>query len=219
MLAVLQHDPSRIRSLILNSPLPTFVPIDEDEPANFNEALEYLFLHVEKDSTDKSLYGNLKERFQQYFLSIAGKTFRIPYLEKGNIDTLQIDYTRNELLELIEDAFGDPARNTRIAHVITDIVNGKHQEYIKRFLDGIFASGNGPHQGMRLSVYCADQAAYNNDEVLHQIYNAYPWMQGYHINDVYKAMCDCWQVPPISAQTKLAILLCYTSTADRRTDG
>ena len=27
-------------------------------------------------------------------------------------------------------------------------------------------------------------------------------MKGYHINDVYKAMCDCWDVPPIKASTK-----------------
>lgn len=32
--------------------------------------------------------------------------------------------------------------------------------------------------------------------------NAYPYMEGYHINDVYKAMCDCWPSLPILATTK-----------------
>ncbi len=201
MLAVLQKDSSRVRSLILNSPLPTYVAIDEDELANFNEALDYLFEHVEKDSADKSLYGNLKERFQHYFLSIERKTFRISFTEKGSAEPLQIEYTRNELLQLIENAFGNPFSNAQIARVITDIISGKQEAYIKNYLDGVFENGDGP-SGMRLSVYCADQAAYNNEKVIHQIYNAYPWMKGYHINDVYKAMCDCWQVPPISAQTK-----------------
>ena len=27
-------------------------------------------------------------------------------------------------------------------------------------------------------------------------------MQGYHINDVYKTVCDCWKVPPIAVATK-----------------
>lgn len=201
MLAVLQKDSSRVRSLILNSPLPTFVAIDEDEPANFNEALGYLFEHVEKDSADKSLYGNLKQRFEQYFLSIEGKTFQISYSEKDSGALLQIEYTRNELLQLIENAFGNPSSNAQIARVIVDIITGKQEVYIKNYLDGVFENGNGP-SGMRLSVYCADQAAYNIDEVMHQIYNAYPWMKGYHINDVYKAMCDCWQVPRINPQTK-----------------
>ena len=196
MTAVLQRDPIRIRSLILDSPLPTFVPIDEDEPANFNEALTILFRHVEKDSTNKALYGNLKEKFEHYFTSIDGKTFSILYLEKGTTDTLHIQYTRNELLDILV--------NTSMKHIpytITELIKGNHYDYIKRKLDGIFADGNGP-SGMRLSVYCADQTAYHNEKVSHQLYESYPYMKGYHINDVYRELCDCWQVPPIKPETK-----------------
>ena len=39
MMAVLQKYPEHVRSLILDSPLPEFVNIDEQELANFNEAL------------------------------------------------------------------------------------------------------------------------------------------------------------------------------------
>jgi pimeloyl-ACP methyl ester carboxylesterase len=202
MLAVLQRDPSRIRSLILNSPLPTFVHIDEDEPANFNEALTYLFEHIQEDSADQPLYGNLKARFQEYFSSIGNRTFTIRYREKGTPDTLNVEYTRNELLQVIEDAFGDPVSNSRIARIITDLIGGNHYSYIKNYLDNTFENGNGP-SGMRLSVYCADQAAYNDQPVIRQIKNAYPWMSGYHINDVYNDMCDCWKVPPIERKTKM----------------
>ena len=55
---------------------------------------------------------------------------------------------------------------------------------------------------MRISVYCADQTAYHSEKVLEELYNVYPYMKGYHINDVYKAMCDCWNVPPIKPSTK-----------------
>ncbi|HZW69477.1 MAG TPA: alpha/beta hydrolase, partial [Hanamia sp.] len=79
MMEVLRRDPTRIRSLVLDSPLPTFIPIDEDEPANFNEALDILFRHVEKDSSDQRRYGNLRQRFRQYFTAITGKVFYIPY--------------------------------------------------------------------------------------------------------------------------------------------
>ncbi len=37
---------------------------------------------------------------------------------------------------------------------------------MKNYLDGVFENGDGP-SGMRLSVYCADQAAYNNEKVIH----------------------------------------------------
>lgn len=196
MLAVLQRDPSRIRSLILDSPLPTFVPIDEDEPANFNESLNILFKHVEQDSANKALYGNLKEKFERYFTSIGGRTFSVPYVEKGTTDTLRIQYTRNELLDILV--------NTQLKNIpftITEMIKGNHYAYIKRFLDGKFNYSNTP-SGMRISVYCADQTAYHSEKVSHQLYDAYPHLKGYHINDVYKAMCDCWQVPPIKPETK-----------------
>ena len=196
MSAVLQRDPTRIRSLILDSPLPTFVPIDEDEPANFNESLNALFRRVEKDSTDQTLYGNLKGKFERYFSSIGGKTFSVPYLEKGTIDTLRIQYTRNELLDILVNTSMD-----RIPYVITELIKGHHYSYINRKLDGIFTQGNGP-SGMRLSVYCADQTAYHSEKVSQQLYDAYPYLKGYHINDVYKELCDCWKVPPVKPETK-----------------
>jgi pimeloyl-ACP methyl ester carboxylesterase len=201
MLAVLQKDPSRIRSLILDSPLPTFVHIDEDEPANFNEALDVLFLHVEKDSIGKTLYENLKEKFKAYFTSIGGKSFYIPYLEKGTTDSLNIEYTRNDLLDVIENRLFDPSQIKDVPYIITEMIKGHHRPYIEDRLDGIFQNGDAP-SGMRISVYCADQAAYNNQEVIRQLHQAYPYMAGYHINDVYKSMCDCWLVPPIRPQTK-----------------
>jgi pimeloyl-ACP methyl ester carboxylesterase len=201
MLAVLQKQPSRVRSLILDSPLPTFVHIDEDEPANFNEALNILFRYVDEDSTDKKKYGNLKERFQQYFLSIGGKAFFVPYLEKGSKDTLNIEYTRNDLLDIIENTLFNPSKFKDIAAMICEMIKGNHQSFIKMRLDDILQNDNGP-SGMRISVYCADQAAYNNPAIIQGLNSAYPFMAGYHINDVYKAICDCWLVPPIKAETK-----------------
>jgi hypothetical protein len=55
---------------------------------------------------------------------------------------------------------------------------------------------------MRISVYCADQAAYHNEKILQQQYTVYPYLKGYPINGTYQAMCDCWRVPPVHPETK-----------------
>lgn len=201
MLAVLQKDTSRIRSLILDSPLPTFIPIDEDEPANFNEALSILFERCDKDSTNKELYGNLKEKFRHYFSSIENKVFYHPYIEKDSTRELQIQYTRSDLLNIVVNAFYDQSHIKDIPYLITQLIQGNHQPYIKEVVDNIFNGSNGP-SGMRISVYCADQTAYHSEAILQQVYGPYPYMKGYHINDVYREMCDCWKAPPINAQTK-----------------
>jgi hypothetical protein len=54
------------------------------EPTNFNEALDVLFRHVEKDSANKELYANLKQRFQEYFTSIVGKVLYILFRKRNN---------------------------------------------------------------------------------------------------------------------------------------
>jgi len=204
MTAVLQKDPSRIRSLVLDSPLPTFVPIDEDESANFNEALNILFRHVEQDSTDKAKYGNLKNRFQQYFTSIIGKKFYLPYLEVGTTDSIKIEYTKNELIDIIYDSLSDPAQLKHAARLITEIIDGHHTPYMKKKFDDLFRKDQAP-DGMRISVCCADETGYHSEAVRQRLNDAYPYMARYHANDVYKEMCDCWKVPPIKLSTKLPL--------------
>jgi pimeloyl-ACP methyl ester carboxylesterase len=199
MLAVLQHDSSHIRSLILDSPLPTFIPIDEDEPAHFNEALHILSGHCKRDSSAR--YANLEAEFQRYFTSIIGKTFYIRYLEKGAKDSVDIQYTKNELLDVIEDNLLNASKIKDVPFIILDMVEGNHYPYIKTKLDDIFSKNLAP-DGMRISVYCSDQAAYHSEEIIRQLYTIYPWMEGYHINDVYKAICDCWAVPPLKPIVK-----------------
>jgi pimeloyl-ACP methyl ester carboxylesterase len=201
MLAVLKKEPSKIRSLVLDSPLPTFVPIDEDEPANFVNAINVLSNHCEKDSSNQQRYGNLKTKFETYFNSIADKKFYFPYVEKGTSDTLRIEYTKNELLDIINGSLQNSTALKEAPLMITELINGNHAAYIQKKLDDIFNRNIAP-TGMRMSVYCADQAYYHSEQVLLQFWEQYPFMKGYHINDVYNAVCDCWKVPPISIHTK-----------------
>lgn len=201
MLSVLQKDPAHIRSIVLDSPLPTFVAVDEDEPAHFNEALTILSRHARTDSSDQARYGNLMNDFSAYFTRIKDSVFYFPYLEKGKKDTVLIAYTKNDLLDEIEDGLSDRNRLKDVPYIITEMIRGNHSPYIKSRLDDIFNKNTAP-DGMRMLVYCADQAAYHSEAVLRELYHIYPWMEGYHTNDVYKAVCDCWNVPPVSKISK-----------------
>jgi hypothetical protein len=88
-----------------------------------------------------------------------------------------------------------------VPFLITELINGNHEKYIRPRLQRIVFGWPSP-DGMRMSVCCADQASYHNEAIVKQVYTLYPYMEGYHINDVWKAVCDCWKVPPVSATTK-----------------
>jgi TAP-like protein len=81
------------------------------------------------------------------------------------------------------------------------MIKGNHAPYIRKKLDDIFNRNIAP-SGMRISVCCADQAVCHSEEVVQQLWQLYPFLKGYHINDVYKALCECWKVPPVAPSTK-----------------
>jgi hypothetical protein len=95
----------------------------------------------------------------------------------------------------------NPSAIKDVPFMITEMIKGHHDFYIKIKLDDIFNRNIAPN-GMRMSVYCADQASYYREEVLLQLWERYPLLNGFRINDVYKTVCDCWKVPPISIETK-----------------
>jgi len=200
MLEVLQKTPSKVRSVILDSPLPNFISIEEDEPMNFIAAITALSKYCDKDSANQQRYGNLISKFIGYFNSIADKKFYFPYVEKGRTDTMQVEYSKNELLDYLNGAMqGSPLKE--VPFMITEMINGNHAPYIKKKLDDIFNRNIAPN-GMRMSVHCADQAAYNSKELIRQGWKLYPLLKGYRVNDVYLEVCDCWKMPAVTPQSR-----------------
>ena len=191
MMTVLQKYPEHIRSLILDSPLPGFVNIDEQELANFNEALASVL------GTDNTA---LLDRFHSYFSGLGGKVFTINYqLRDGK--TVTLDYGRSELLSILHEKVEDYDGMKELPQIINDMIDGRQESYIKAYFDGVF-SGSGSISGMRLSVYCSDKMAFEDPAIIKQQETVMPWLAGFHVNDVYGAVCDAWRVKPIDAATK-----------------
>jgi pimeloyl-ACP methyl ester carboxylesterase len=189
MMAVLQKYPEHIRSLILDSPLPEFVNIDEQELANFNEVLTSVL-----DAADPTL----TPRFRAYFTTLSNKT--LSYTLK-NGSTVSLNYGRNELLSILHGKIEDYDGIKELPQVIADMIGGHQDTYIKAYFDGVF-SGNGAVSGMRMSVYCSDKMAFADPAIIHQQETIMPWLAGFHVNDVYQSLCDRWQVKPINPTTK-----------------
>jgi pimeloyl-ACP methyl ester carboxylesterase len=190
MMAVLQKYPQHICSLILDSPLPEFVNIDEQELANFNEALTAVL----------GSNNTLLERFHVYFSSLDGKVFTINYPLKDGKSVI-LNYGRSELLSILHDKVEDYDGIKELPQIIGDMIDGRQEPYMKAYFDGVF-SGNGSISGMRLSVYCSDKMAFEDPAIIKQQETVMPWLAGFHVNDVYGAVCDAWQVKPINAATK-----------------
>lgn len=191
MMAVLQKYPQHIHSLILDSPLPEFINIDEQELANFNEALTAVL-----DASDPTL----TMRFRNYFTSLTGKTFTIHYQLKDGKE-VSLNYGRAELLSILHGQLEDYDGVKTLPQTVTNMINGQQEAYIKSYFDSVF-SGNVGLSGMRLSVYCSDKIAFEDPTIIQQQADTMPWLVGFHVNDVYEQVCKAWPVKPIDAATK-----------------
>ena len=191
MMTVLQKYPQHIRSLILDSPLPEFVNIDEQELANFNEVLTSVLNNAD---------SHLTAQFRTYFSGLSGKVFTLKYqLKDGR--TVALNYGRSELLSIIHAKLEDYDGIKELPRIVSDMIDGRQEPYSKAYFDGVF-SGNGALSGMRLSVYCSDKMAFEDPSIIQQQETVMPWMAGFHVNDVYGALCDSWRVRPINAISK-----------------
>jgi pimeloyl-ACP methyl ester carboxylesterase len=204
MLNVARNHPQGITALLLNSPLPSYVNYEEHALFNHNEAIDQLFDNLEGDSVQNARFPNLRQRFREYFTVITGKKFALNYREKENNRELKITYSKNELLDAIFDRMNNGEFQT-VPEVIHNLVNGHHEDYIRRVLDGKFSGNKSLSYGMRLSVYCAEQIAYSSKEKIADQGRVLPWLSGYPFNNVNHVICDCWQVKPAPAVVKTPV--------------
>jgi pimeloyl-ACP methyl ester carboxylesterase len=200
MTAVAQRYPARVRSLVLDSPLPMFSPIDEDEHRHFLEALHVLGEHAKKDSV-ATRYHNIENNFHQYFNRIRDSSFTATITDPATQQPINVQYTKNELLDIIVGGILDAGRLKTAPAIIMDITGGDHKPYINPKLEGILRRNTMP-DGMRMLVSCADQYRYHDPAMVKQLFSIYPYLEGYHIHDVWEEVCACWNNAPVLPSTK-----------------
>lgn len=194
MLSMAQLHPEGVRTLLLNSPLPSFVTYEEDALNNINEAMEQVFLNCMTDSG--TVYKDLKTRFHTYFTNLGTERLQIRYLEKNSADSITIHYGKQELLDAIVNRLNSAQVKT-VPFVISEILNGRAEHYVREVLDDYFAGNPSISLAMRYSVYCSGQIAFADLKVEKQQDMRFPWLAGYVFNNVNHRICDCWQVRPV----------------------
>ncbi|HEY0610025.1 MAG TPA: alpha/beta hydrolase, partial [Chitinophaga sp.] len=99
--------------------------------------------------------------------------------------------------------------NTRqlstVPSVIDDIINGRHDVYVKQQLDNYFGGPHTQATGMRFSVMCAEHLAYSDTALTARQHQLLPWLAGLRYNNVNHAICDCWKVKKAPASAKLPL--------------
>jgi pimeloyl-ACP methyl ester carboxylesterase len=204
MMTIMRNYPQHIRSVILDSALPGFVNYEEDAVFSINEAFNRIFSNCDRDSTNKTLYSNLKQRFQQYFTAIGDKTFYLTYKEKDKPDSIHIKYTRDEMVDVLMNKLSSNRELKNVPYIINQLIEGNHKGYMTEYFDGVFSSGTSSN-GMRYSMYCSEQIAYASQPVINKQNTFFPYFAGFHFNNVDHPICNCWNVKPVDPIAKTPV--------------
>ncbi len=168
--------PDRIRSVVMDSPLPLEASFDEESVGNLLETLSKLLLDCEQDEKCGQAYPNIKARFFKYLEEKTTTPLKvdIQHPKTGKTETF---YLKGQDLVLVFSA----ASTRDVSNVpleINRLLNNDLTSVKKRLKTLFEGPSSGAGVGMRLSVWCAEEQPFNSSEKIAQATNQYPQVKG-----------------------------------------
>ncbi len=184
--------PDKIRSVVMDSPLPLEVNYDEESVKNLLETITKLLSDCENDEKCNSSFPNIKNRFFKYLeeKTINPLQVEIKNPKNGKIETF---YLKGEdLISVFSSAYTGDVPN--IPFEIDRLLNNDLTS-VKEQLSYLFQEpGKGVGIGMRLSVWCAEENPFNSLELIKEETNKYPELKGLSPAVYDNEICEIWSV-------------------------
>lgn len=193
---VLMRDyPDKIRSVVMDSPLPLESSYDEESVENIMEALQLLLSDCEKDENCIRAYPNLEQRFFE-FLREKTKNPLVVEVDNPMTGTLETFYLKGEDLISVFTASSTEGVPFVPAEINKLLVNDLSS--VKQQLTSLFEEPSGGYgTGMRLSVWCAEESAFNDWGRIEEETHTYPEIIGLSPAVYDKPICDIWAVSKV----------------------
>jgi len=194
---VLMRDyPDKVRSVVMDSPLPLEVNYDEESVQNLIESVNILLSDCESDENCNSAYPNIKKRFSEY---LKEKTEKPLMVEVKNPKTGKTEtfYLRGEdLIAVFTSASTGSVLN--VPFEINNLLNN-NLTAVKEQLSYLFQEPNvGAGIGMRLSVWCAEENPFNSIGKIESETNKYPEVKGLSPAVFDNEICQIWSVQKVA---------------------
>lgn len=190
---VLMRDhPDKIRSVVMDSPLPLEVNYDEESVTNLMESITTLLADCEKNEKCNSAYSNIKNRFFEYLKekTINPLIVEIENPKSGKTETFYLK--GKDLITVFTSASTGSVPN--VPFEINKLLNGDLTS-VKEQLAYLFQEpSGGAGIGMRLSVWCAEENPFNSLEKIETETNRYPEVIGLSPAVFDNEVCKIWGV-------------------------
>lgn len=194
---VLMRDyPDKIRSVVMDSPLPLEVNYDEESLQNLLESVSKLLADCENDEKCNAAYPNIEARFFEYLEQKTLNPLRVEIENPKNGDTETFYLKGDDLITVFTSASTGDVPN--IPFEINRLLNNDLTS-VKEQLSYLFEEpGEGSGVGMRLSVWCSEENPFNSLDIIKEETNKYPGLKGMSPATYNNEICEIWGVKCVS---------------------
>jgi pimeloyl-ACP methyl ester carboxylesterase len=194
---VLMRDyPDKIRSVVMDSPLPLEVSYDEESVQNILESVSKLLADCENDEKCNAAYPNIEARFFKYLEEKTINPLRVEIENPKNGDSETFYLKGDDLITVFTSALTGDVPN--IPFEINRLLNNDLTS-IKEQLSYLFElPDEGAGIGMRLSVWCSEENSFNSMDRIEEETTKHPELKGMSPALYDSKICEIWGVKSVS---------------------
>jgi len=200
---LLRDYPDRIRSVVMDSPLPLQVNYDEESVENLLKSVNKLLADCEADMDCNRAYPNIKNRFHEYLINKTKSPLEVRIDNPANGKAEIFHLTGADLITVFTASSTEDVVN--VLFEINKLLNGDLAS-VKEQLSNVFQEpGSGAGLGMRLSVWCAEENPFNSQEIIKAETSKYPEVKGLSPAVFEDEVCKIWGVKKVSDRENEAV--------------
>lgn len=198
MLNVVRDYPQGIRSVVLESTLPPQVNYDEVGVDEIVRSLNVLFRNCQTDARCAAAYPKLEEEFYAAVNRLNRQPISVSVKDAKTGETSDIKLHGNDFATWLIDYLlsNDAAAIAAAPLVIHQTFQGKYDAFRKYANDKTNSSSSS--LGMRYSVWCGEEMAFESLRKIKAQSFRYPRLRGYEVMAL-PDICRVWKVRPAKA--------------------
>ncbi|MEM8763743.1 MAG: alpha/beta hydrolase [Bacteroidota bacterium] len=200
---LLRDYPDKIRSVVMDSPLPLEVNYDEESVQNLLDSVTALLSDCEKDAHCNTAYPNLKSRFFDFLADTTTNPLQVA-IENSNSTQMETFYLKGkDLISVFTSASTGSVPN--VPFEINKLLNNDLSSVKERLAYLFRKPSGGAGIGMRLSVWCAEENPFNALETIATETEKYPEVKGLSPAVYTDEVCQIWGVKSVSELESIAV--------------
>ncbi|MBY0573908.1 MAG: alpha/beta hydrolase [Undibacterium sp.] len=201
MLNYIRSYPDRVRSVILDSVLPTSVNWDESDVDNVMNSLDFLVGNCASDAKCSATYPQLKEQLFAVIKAANKKPIRVDAVKDGKIFPIYFD--GNMVFDFVYNLLEDNGALPTIPAIISALNKGSY-EALKPMAESNL-SNESFIWGMRYSVWCGEEMPFQHRRLINAQAAKYPEIRGFKVQGALPDICKVWNVPAADAIENLPV--------------